>query len=92
MGCLGGGGLVEGRSFWQVPIPHTCSWSWKKILKLKGDAKDFLTFKVGDGSNIFLWFDSWHPAGYLFDWYGYRTVYYAGSAIGPKLSSIIRNG
>jgi hypothetical protein len=83
---------LKGRSFWQVPIPHTCSWSWKKILKLRRDAKDFLTFRVADGSNIFLWFDSWHPAECLFDWYGYRIVYDAGSAIGPKLSSIIRNG
>jgi len=61
-------------------------------LKLRGEAKDFLSFRVGDGRKIFLWFDSWHPAGYLFDQYGYRTVYDAGSAIGPKLSSIIRNG
>jgi hypothetical protein len=83
---------LKGRSFWQIPIPHTCSWSWKKILKLRGDAKDFLSFKVGDGKKIFLWFDSWHPAGYLFDRYGYRTVYDAGRDIGPKLSSIIRNG
>jgi hypothetical protein len=83
---------LKGRSFWQIPIPHTCSWSWKKILKLKGDAKDFLSFKVGDDRKIFLWFDSWHLAGYLLDWYGYRTVYDAGRDIGPKLSSIIRNG
>jgi hypothetical protein len=55
-------------------------------LKLRGEAKDFLSFRVGDGRKIFLWFDSWHPAGYLFDQYGYRTVYDAGSAIG--LSSL----
>jgi hypothetical protein len=82
---------LKGRSFWQIPIPHTCSWSWKKTLKLRGVAKDFLSFKVGDGSKIFLWFDSWHPAGYLLDRYSYRTVYDAGRDIGPKLSSIIRN-
>jgi hypothetical protein len=83
---------LKGRSFWQIPIPHTCYWSWKKILNLRGDAKDFLSFKVGDGREIFLWFDSWHPAGYLLDRYGFRTVYDAGRDIGPKLSSIIRNG
>jgi hypothetical protein len=34
----------------------------------------------------------WHPDGCLFDKYGYRTVYDASNSIGPKVSSIIRNG
>jgi hypothetical protein len=46
---------LKGRSFWQVSIPHTCSWSWKKILKLRGETKDFLSFKFGDGRKIFLY-------------------------------------
>jgi hypothetical protein len=48
--------------------------------------------KVGDGSSIFLWYDTWHPAGCLTEKYGFRTIYDAGHSIGPKLSSIIRNG
>lgn len=81
--------LLKGRSFWQVSIPQNCSYSWRKLLKLRGIAKQFLSFKVGDGQKIFLWYDVWHPEGCLFDRYGYRMIYDAGSAIGPKVSSII---
>jgi len=84
--------LLKGRSFWQVSIPHNCSWSWRKLLKLRSIAKQFLSFKVGDGRKIFLWYDVWHPEGCLFDKYGYRMIYDAGSAIGPKVSSIIQEG
>jgi hypothetical protein len=45
-----------------------------------------------DGRNIFLWYDNWHPAGCLFDAYDHRALYDAGHAIGPKLSSIIKQG
>jgi hypothetical protein len=26
---------LRGKSFWQIPIPQACSWSWKQILKLE---------------------------------------------------------
>lgn len=41
---------------------------------------------------FFLWYDTWHPAGCLFDKYGYRVIYDAGRKIGPRVSSIIREG
>jgi len=82
---------LKWRSFWEVPIPQHCPWSWRKILNLRSLAKQFLKFKIGDGSNIFLWHDYWHPTGRLIDTFGYRIVYDAGPSIGPMLSSIIKN-
>jgi hypothetical protein len=83
---------LRGRSFWQIPIPQSCSWCWKQLLKLRNLAKRFLSFKVGDGRNIFLWLDVWHPDGCLLDSYGPRVIYDAGSSLNAKLSTIIRNG
>jgi hypothetical protein len=83
---------LKGKSFWQVSIPHSCSWSWKKLLKLRELAKNFIQFKVGDGSQIFLWYDHWHPDGCLFEKIRFRAIYDAGSCVGAKVSSIIRNG
>jgi len=83
---------LRGKSFWQVPIPQNSSWSWRKILKLRPLARPFLSFKIGTGSRIFMWYDSWHPAGCLIEKYGLRTTYDAGHNIGPMLSSIIKNG
>jgi hypothetical protein len=67
---------LKGRSFWQISIPQSCSWSWKQILKLREVAKRFLKFKVGDGNRIFLWLDDWHPDGCLLDKYGCQAVDY----------------
>jgi hypothetical protein len=69
---------LNGRNFWTVPIPASCSWSWKKILKLRDIAKSFIRFKVGNGSKVFLWQDHWLPAGYLLDNFGYRIVHDSG--------------
>jgi hypothetical protein len=63
VGGLGARELVEGMSFCQIPIPQSCSWNWKQLLKLRSLAKKFLRVKVGDGSKIFLWLDVWHPDG-----------------------------
>jgi hypothetical protein len=38
---------LKGKSLRQVSIPKDCSWSWKKLLKLRNDAKKFMSFKIG---------------------------------------------
>ncbi|XP_062166142.1 uncharacterized protein LOC133872568 [Alnus glutinosa] len=83
---------IKGCSFWHLSTPQPASCSWKQILKLREIAKEFLSFKVGDGQSIFLWLDNWHPNGYLLGKYGHRVVHDAGSTIGNKLSTVIRDG
>jgi hypothetical protein len=83
---------IKGCSFWCRSTTQAASWSWKQILKLREIAKEILSFKVGDGQNIFLWFDNWHPNGYLLDKYVHRAVHDAGSTIGAKLATVIRDG
>jgi len=48
-------------------------------------------FKVGNGENIFLWLDYWHPDGVLREIYGNRVIYDAGSQLDAKWSSVPRN-
>ncbi|XP_059435384.1 uncharacterized protein LOC132168417 [Corylus avellana] len=84
--------LLKRKSFWSVGISQNCSWSWRKILKLRDIAKRFLKFEVGNGDNIHMWLDLWHPAGILIEQYGFRVVYDAQSNIEAKLSSVICNG
>jgi hypothetical protein len=75
-----------------VSTPITCSWSLKKLLKIRDLAKNFIHFKVGDGSRVFLWLDKWHPAGYLLDRFGYRIVYDSGIPLNAKLAAIMKDG
>jgi hypothetical protein len=82
---------LKGKSFWQVSIPQSCSWSWKKILMIRDLERDFIRFKVGNESRIFMWYYNWHPAGCLLDTYGFRAIYDAGCYAGAKLFFIIRD-
>jgi hypothetical protein len=84
--------LLRGKSFWSIKIPQNCSWSWRKLLKLRNIAKAFIRFEVGDGTKIHMWLDSWHPAGYLLDTYGHRVIYDAQSSLNAHLSSVLVNG
>jgi hypothetical protein len=83
---------LKGRCLWEISIPNSCSWSWKKLLKLRDIAKRFISFKVGNGSRVFLWFDHWHPAGYLLETFGHRIVHDSGFPLRSKLEVAIRNG
>lgn len=56
---------------------------------MKEVAKKFLRFKVGDGTQIHLWLDNWHPNGVLEEKYGYRVVYDSRSKLDAKLFTIM---
>jgi hypothetical protein len=45
---------LRSKSFWSVNIPQNCSWSWRKILKLRDKARRFLRLVKGKIS-IFGW-------------------------------------
>lgn len=60
-------------------------------MKLREFTRQFIKFKVGSGCNIYLWLDNWHPDGILYEKYGFRAVYDAGSNIDAKLSVVLVN-
>lgn len=39
--------------------PTDCSWIWRKVLQFRSLVLSLLTFKIGNGCNISLWFDPW---------------------------------
>ncbi|KAK1352386.1 hypothetical protein POM88_053325 [Heracleum sosnowskyi] len=51
--------------FWTMIEPTDCSWIWRKILQLRNVALQFLSYTVGDGRTISLWFDPWWNQSYL---------------------------
>jgi hypothetical protein len=55
-------------------------------------ARGFIQFEVGDGKNIHLWLDSWHPFGALFDKFGYRIIYDFHSSLNARLDAVLPNG
>ena len=84
------GELLKGKSLWTVKIPQECSWGWRKLLKSRIEARKLISYEVGDGNNIFLWHNKWHPNGVLLEEYGHRIIY-DRSTFNAKVSSVLRN-
>lgn len=55
-------------------------------------ARGFLRFDVGNGSNIHLWVDNWHPFEALFDRFGFRVIYDSNSRLDTKLDTVLKQG
>jgi len=92
LGHLGGGHFIEGGRFWLVSIPQVCTWSGRKMLKLRVESRHFIKFFVGDGSQIHFWFDDWHLNWVLHAKYGPRVIYDAQRKLDAQLSTIIKDG
>ncbi|XP_059441719.1 uncharacterized protein LOC132174022 [Corylus avellana] len=76
------------RHIWSIFARSGSIW----VAWLRDIAKRFLKFEAGNGDNIHMWLDLWHPVGILIEQYGFRAVYDAQSNIEAKLSSVICNG
>lgn len=48
------------------------SWMWRKILKIRGLARQFCKVEVYNGKSTSFWFDQWSPMGCLMDLFGPR--------------------
>ena len=54
------------------------SWIWRKLLKLRDLAYDFLKMEVRNGDTTFFWFDDWMGMGRLIDVTGAIGTVYLG--------------
>ncbi|XP_062143871.1 uncharacterized protein LOC133851454 [Alnus glutinosa] len=86
---------VAWKKLWEELVeylhPQSLFLELQKLLNLKETAKKFISFKVGEGTSLSLWFDLWHPAGRLLDTYVFRIVYDIGSSLDARLSSVIKD-
>lgn len=62
----------------------------EKILKLKSLCSPMVKFMVGNGKNIYLWYDNWHPKGPLLNTFGPIAHFLTGIPLDIKLSAVIK--
>ncbi|XP_013607815.1 uncharacterized protein LOC106408165 [Brassica napus] len=51
--------LLKYNSFWDVRDDQKSSWMWRKLLKLRDLAHEFMKVEVRDGKTCHFWFDDW---------------------------------
>ena len=84
--------LIREHSFWDLPIPSNCTWTWRKLLGMRDKIRPFLKVQIGDGADTWLWLDSWLPMGPILQNFDDRIIYDSGLPRHARVSSIIRNG
>ena len=84
--------LIRDRNFWQLKFPGDCSWTWRKILKLRSLARDKIKCVVGNGNSTSLWYDNWHPLGPFVSKFGNSFISASGLGEEAKVGAIIEGG
>ncbi|XP_071739508.1 uncharacterized protein [Rutidosis leptorrhynchoides] len=82
--------LVD-KSFWEVDIPATASYSWRKILNKRGMIRPFIIHKVGNGANTSAWYDSWIDYDNLSEFISHREIVRAGFSNVSRVAELIFN-
>ena len=84
--------LIREHSFWEIPIPNNCSWTWRKLLQLRPEIRPHIRHIIGDGRNTRLWFDSWLPFGPILPTFEDRVIYDSALPRHSMVASIIVDG
>ncbi|XP_059668892.1 uncharacterized protein LOC132313980 [Cornus florida] len=64
-GKIAWGAVCKPKELLDLKIPHSCSWSWRKILQLRHHARHFIKHLIGNGIDTSFWFDNWSARGPL---------------------------
>ncbi|GJV22742.1 hypothetical protein Tco_1375437 [Tanacetum coccineum] len=83
---------LKDRNFWDVPCRGNMTWGWRKIIQLRPLIREFIWYKVGDGSKISVWHDRWCVPSPLINVISNRDIYRVGYKQYTKLNEVILNG
>ena len=80
---------IKKRCFWSLKIPGDCSWTWRKLLRLRSSAQKGIKHVIGNGASTYLWLDDWHPLGPLIRLTTKEQIQTSGMNIDSKVSAVI---
>ncbi|XP_018473790.2 uncharacterized protein LOC108845015 [Raphanus sativus] len=81
--------LLRQNYFWDVREDGKGSWIWRKLLKLRPLAYQFIRIQVNDGCTAFFWFDNWLQTGKLIDITGAVGTCYLGIPRNAKVCDAV---
>ncbi|XP_019056316.1 PREDICTED: uncharacterized protein LOC109116043 [Tarenaya hassleriana] len=84
--------VLKRGSFWNTtPIPRM-SWNFRKLLKLKELATQYIRCRIGNGNTASFWHDSWTTFGPLLEYIGNNGPRLLRIPITGKVSAAISGG
>lgn len=72
--------------------PSDCSWIWRRVLKLRGLAIQLLSYQIGNGLGIYIWFDPWWRKTCLVKTNRDLVIAQSGLDYGDTFNSLISSG
>lgn len=84
--------LFKNKVFWTAKIPYKCPWNLRKILNMRRDALQFVSYTIGPHSQFRLWHDPWLIQPSLLSYLGTSIVSIMESNNMAYVNSIISNG
>lgn len=65
---------------------------WKKIIQCRDILREHIVHKVGNGKNISVWFDNWHPSSPFSKFISYRDIYAKNMSLELKVADVMNLG
>lgn len=81
--------IIKNKSFWIIDKPNKCSWILRKVLDIRSEARQYITYIVGNGQNTSLWFDPWHNNTPLCSVWNDPIISHSGYGHQAKVSDIL---
>lgn len=84
--------LLKSQNIWTIKPLSSCSWNWRTLLRLRGKARPLISYKVGDGSSIYFWYDTWASVGPLRSYFRRGEQIFLALLAPARLSAVFRGG
>ncbi|GJV40134.1 RNA-directed DNA polymerase, eukaryota, reverse transcriptase zinc-binding domain protein [Tanacetum coccineum] len=82
---------LKGMCIWDEKVYRGYSWSWKQLLDLRDEIKNFVHVKIGSGKQCFIWFDRWNGHDTLGRVINHRALADANSSVKTKVADMIED-
>ena len=84
--------LIRKGSFWSTSLNTSLgSWMWKKLLKMRELARDFIKKEVGNGKHTYFWYETLCKLGCLKEVMGVRGFIAMGIENTATVADVLRN-
>ena len=84
--------LLRDETLWDERDTGLGSWLWRKLLRVRSRAQEFLRFEVKDGNTARFWTDLWHPLGRLIEFVGEIGTQRLGLSRDVRIREVLRDG